>query len=654
MRDARSLDGPNREHEFAKPPGADMRVTSVPMRTPLSLLTLLLIGIAAIRIFYMVLHDPMFGYGNQFDMGRTAACLDLWPELPGGPSDIGYFEAPVESHRIVKIASQECYPGVEAAFDKLAISLDGLRRYLATDSNHVDMRVIGLLKSILLCIAAWLVHGALKTRPWAALMHAAILMIVVADPLNTLYLNTLYGEFFAVLGAYMAIAGIAVLLISHEQPIQMRILLLFSSGVLCLAFSRMQHVLLPVFFIMLFGALTLGSAYARKLPRERLAIWFVVAVLAIATGISIAGNLRFGARNPVFHEVNRSNMLFGALLPASEDLETTVSALGLPPECALLSNSSYFRIAARGLKGACPEALSIAPLSMISVFATQPKLWAVVFGRGLVLSSGWRMRYVGEIAYGKFARVPAGPLGVASSASSLSGKLNFNGHAIFWLLPVWAGLIAAGVLARNQLSKRDMSADGGAALACTVLFCLAVVVMSVWVSALFGDGYSELARHLHLGIIASLASWLILIVLVVRYRPVIPTIFVLLLALGSVMALRGLPLAMGGLSEPEEDRMLATASTFGGWIVAPDHVAAVDMEQQHKLLRRVTVSQSVGLGRLHPLDGSSKTFEFHADRSIFPATFDPLLPVELYAVGVGGGRQRVDIRYPCARIAGCK
>lgn len=314
----------------------NMRVSPLPVRAPLSLLTLLLISVAAIRIFYMVLHDPMFGYGNQFDMGRTAACLDLWPELPGGPRDIGYFEAPVESHRIVKITSQECYPGVEAAFDKLAISLDGLRRYFATDSSHVDMRVIGLLKAILLCIAAWLVHGALKTRPGVALMHAAILLIVVADPL----------------------------------------------------FSRMQHLLLPVFFILLFGMLKLGSAYGSRLPRERLAIWLVIAVLGVATGISIAGNLRFGARNPVFHEVNRSNMLFGALLPASEDVETTVSALGLPPECALLSNSSYFRIAARGLKGACPEALSIAPLSMISVFATQPKLWAVVFGRGLVLSSG--------------------------------------------------------------------------------------------------------------------------------------------------------------------------------------------------------------------------------------------------------------------------
>ena len=631
-----------------------MRVSPLPVRTPLSLLTLLLISVAAIRIFYMVLHDPMFGYGNQFDMGRTAACLDLWPELTGRPRDIGYFEAPVESHRIVKIASQECYPGVEAAFDKLAISLDGLRRHFATDSNHVDMRAIGLLKAILLCIAAWLVHGALKTRPRVALMHAAILLIVVSDPLNTLYLNTLYGEFFAVLGAYMAIAGIAVPLISHEQPIQTRILLLFSSGVLCLAFSRMQHVLLPVFFIVLFGTLKLGSAYGSTLPRERVTIWFVIAMLGIATGISIAGNLRFGARNPVFHEVNRSNMLFGALLPASEDLETTVNALGLPPECALLSNSSYFRSAARGLKGACPEALSIAPLSMISVFATQPKLWAVVFGRGLVLSSGWRMRYVGEIAHGKFAQVPVGPLAVAVSASSLSRKLDFNGHAIFWLLPIWAGLIAAGLLVSNQLSKRDTSADSGAAMTCTVLFCLAVVVMSVWVSALFGDGYSELARHLHLGIIASLASWLILIVVVVRYRSVVPTIFVLLLALGSMTALRGLPLAMGGLSEPEEDRMLATASTFGGWIVAPDHVIAVDMEQQHRLLRRVTVTQSVGLGRLHPLDGGSKTFEFHADRSTFPAAFDPLLPVELYAVRVDGNRQRVDIRYPCASMAGCR
>ena len=630
--------------------------------SPLTLLTWLLVGLAAVRVFYVVLHDPMFGYGNQFDMGRTAACLDLWPELPGGPREIGYFEAPVEKHRLVKIASQACYPGIEAAFDKLVITLDGVRRHFAGEPDRVDMRVIGLFKAMLLFAAAWRVHKALRPRPGAALMHAVILLFVIADPLNTLYLNTLYGEFFAVLGTYLATAGIAAHCINRAncatqvQPCRNAgwgSLLLFSSGVLCLAFSRMQHVLLPIFFIVLFVLLRSGERSATHSPRERLVVRTTIVMLAMATAVSISGNLRFSANSPVFHEVNRSNVLFGALLPSTESPQTTTAALGLPPECALLSNSSYFRIAARGLKGRCPEALTLSPLSLIRVFAAQPQALATVFGRGLLLSSGWRMPYLGEVAHGNFTKAAPGPLGIVASLSSFSRKLDLYGHAVFWLLPLWAGLMAGASLAYQRFAGRSAPTDGDAGTSRVVLFCLAAIVTSVWISALFGDGYSELARHLHLGIVASLASWLILVVVAVRRRPVVPIIVVWLLVLGSVLVLRSLPLTMGALSEPAEDRGLVAADAFGGWVVAPDHVVAVDLEQQHRLLQRVKVHVSPGLGRMHPMAAGGKTHEFRVSRSDFQAAFDPQLALELYVVRPDGGRTRVDIRYPCARMSGC-
>ena len=176
---------------------------------------------------------------------------------------------------------------------------------------------------------------------------------------------------------------------------------------------------------------------------------------------------------------------------------------------------------------------------------------------------------------------------------------------------------------------------------------------SVWVSAIFGDGYSELARHLHLGIITSLVSWLILIVVAIYRRPVWPMIVVLILTSGSVIALRGLPLTMGALSEPEEDRMIATAKIFGGWIVAPDHVVAVDIEQQGHLLIRLPVGSSAGLSRVHPFDGGQRTFEFQTSRLALTPAFAPNRPLALYAVRDDGVRQRVDIRYPCASTTGC-
>ena len=624
-------------------------------KSPLALLTLFLICIAAIRVFYMVVHDPMFGYANQFDMGRTAACIDLWPELPGGPRDIAYFDAPIEKHLIIKVPSQSCYPSMEVAFDTLVIALANVLRYFSSDDTRLemrlDMRMIGTLKALLLMTTVCVIHLALRSRPRVACVHAAIVALVIVDPLDTLYLNTLYGEFFAVFGAYVAVAAIVALVIDDEQPT--RRLLLFSIGVLCLAFSRMQHLLLPVFFIVVLGLLKLGGENAFRSRRERCAAVFVIVGLTIAAASAIVTNLRFAERNPVFHYVNINNALFGALLPASNEPAATVQALHLPVACALLANAGYFQIAGRGLKEVCPEVQALSPLQLLQVFATQPTTLVTAFGRALMLSSGWRIRYVGEVAHKYFAQVPSGPLGIAASFDAVDRKLGFNGHAIFWILPLWAGLIAGGSLLCKRVIGGSVALDRDVQLERIVLCCLAVIETSLWASAIFGDGYSELARHLHLGIITSLVSWLILIVVAIYRRPFWPVIVVLILTSGSVIALRGLPLTMGALSEPEEDRMIATANTFGGWIVAPDHVVAVEIEQEGHLLTRVSVVPSVALSRVHPFNDGRRTFEFQTSRLALTPAFAPNRPISLYAVRDDGGRQRVDIRYPCASKTGC-
>ena len=155
----------------------------------MSALALILIWIAATRIFYMVLHDPMYGYANQFDVGRTAACLNLWPDFPGGPRDIGHFDAPIETHRLVTVASQGCYPSAEVVVDWIAVRLDGVRRLVVGASDVVDMRAIGLFKALLLVATACVVSQSLRRRPAIALVHAATLLLVIADPPHTLYLN---------------------------------------------------------------------------------------------------------------------------------------------------------------------------------------------------------------------------------------------------------------------------------------------------------------------------------------------------------------------------------------------------------------------------------------------------------------------------------
>lgn len=625
---------------------ATARGTALLRAQPIAALTIILLWVAATRIFYMVLHDPMYGYANQFDVGRTAACLDMWPDLPGGPRDIGYFEAPVEKHRLVSIASQGCYPSAEVLVDWVALRLDGVRRLIVGGTDVVDMRVIGLFKALLLIATACVVSHSFRSRPAVALMHASILALVIADPLHTLYLNSLYGEYVAVFGAYAAICGLAGLVIDDERPSCS--LAVFVAGVLFLAFSRVQHLLLPLFFVLLLTLLKFKGAFADRLsPRGRLPVVSVMVGLVLASVVSLAMNLNFVSRNPVFHEVNRNNMLFGALLPATESPDALVRALELPADCTRLVNSGYWRIVERGLKGACPEALAISPAQLVQAFAPEPGALATLFGRGLALSSGWRMRYVGEVALGDFAQVPAGPLGIAASFESITRKFSFSGYAIFWILPLVSGLISGASLPLKRWPVRDSYRVGGVAeLEQLVLFSLAAVIASVWLSALLGDGFSELARHVHLGIISALASWTMLVVLAIRQRLMLATAITVAIATLLIVALHSLPLAVGALAVPHEDRAIASANLFSGWVISPDSVIAVDIEQHGRRLHRAQVYPSASLARYYPMRDGKQVFAFSFDSSLLASQVEAASPLRVYAVYEDDRRQLVDVRYP--------
>lgn len=619
---------------------------------PISALAIVLIWVAATRIFYMVLHDPMYGYANQFDMGRTAACLNFWPDLPGGPRDVAYFAAPIEKHRLVSLPAQGCYPSAEVVLDWAALRLDAVRRLLVGGSDVIDMRAIGLFKALLLIATACVVSQSFRLRPKVCLTHALILLLVVADPLHTLYLNTLYGEFVAVFGTYAAIAGLAGLVLNAARPAIS--LSVFACGVLCLAFSRAQHVLLPLFFVLALGAIKLKPMRNQQRHRQgRFAVPLVMIGLALASLCSLAMNLDFVARNPAYHDANRNNMFFGALLPATDNPEAVVRALKLPPACARLANSGYWRMLDRGLKDACPEALAMSPMRLVGVFATEPKALATLFGRGLALSSGWRLRYVGEVAHGDFAQVPVGPLGVTASIELIAKQMGFIGFAIFWLAPLAAGVLCGVSLVCAPRIAPDsgdtIDADHAPRRVARLVLCaLAAVIGSVWVSALLGDGFSELARHVHLGVLAALASWTILLLLLLAAwrRSVLTTAITASLVTVSIMALGTLPLAVGALAEPHEDRALASAAAFAGWIIAPYSIVAVELEQQGRRLHRAPVEPSASLARYYPMDDGARVFEFAFSSIALQHPIDPATPLRIYALRDDGRRQLIDVRYP--------
>src|SRR5438094_195240 len=71
------------------------------MRFPvLSLVGTLLVILAIARMGALVLHDPLLGFANQYDMIRTGACVGLYPDLPADKRDEATADAPLERYKL--------------------------------------------------------------------------------------------------------------------------------------------------------------------------------------------------------------------------------------------------------------------------------------------------------------------------------------------------------------------------------------------------------------------------------------------------------------------------------------------------------------------------------------------------------------------------
>ncbi len=163
------------------------------------LATLLLIVLGAWRIAVIVGATPMLGYANQYDTGRTSACFGIWPDLPEPARYEAHPQAPIAEYVPGETRPAECYPSSELAFVAAALAV-------APRDGPIDLRLVGAVKGAVLVLLALALDAALKRRPAWALAHAAVFALVLADPMITLWLNTLYTEFGALLGAYASIA----------------------------------------------------------------------------------------------------------------------------------------------------------------------------------------------------------------------------------------------------------------------------------------------------------------------------------------------------------------------------------------------------------------------------------------------------------------
>jgi hypothetical protein len=165
-----------------------------------------------VRIGWMAGHQPLLGYANQFDMGRTSACFGMWPDLPEPGRYEAHLRAPVARYVEGEHRPDECYASSELLFAGIGMAA----WKLAADAGlappaAMDLRHVGGVKALGLVLLALVFTLMLRQRPAWMLAHAAVFALVLADPVVTLWLNTLYTEFAAVFLAYAAVMCLVVI-----------------------------------------------------------------------------------------------------------------------------------------------------------------------------------------------------------------------------------------------------------------------------------------------------------------------------------------------------------------------------------------------------------------------------------------------------------
>ena len=538
------------------------------------MLAFILIGVGAWRVYAVVGAAPLVGYANQFDMRRTSACIGLWPDLPLPERLQAHPEAPIARYVRGERRPDECYWSSELIFVAPVAAL-------LAEGKTIDLRVIGGLKAAALVAMALAFGAMLRRQPTLAVVHAAVFALVICDPIVTLWINTLYTEFSAVLFAYASV----VLLVAvgaratTSNPPSVAQVAALTVSLIGLGLSRQQHFLLPA--LLVFPLAVLLWERARR-----------SALLLVAVAAMIAfGQAELIVRHPTIAQANSADVVLGAILPSSADEALTAQRLGLPPRCLRSVGASWYQQMGESLEASCPEALAVQRRRLLALVMSEPMTLLRGALRALPQLQDWRLGYLGSVEGARYAGNEsvlatagafANSIAAVAPAMRLSAFLQLLTASAAIFLASAAACVVAGVTARSS------------PLALT-LYALTGIAWYAIVTSIFGDGYVEVARHAHLAsvalsaaavvLIAALLAPLLAVVGVATGRAVaVAAAFAVLAIAAAVLSpaplhdvISAAPMSLGVVDRPVQNKVPFGDIEWSGWAIDPQGVAGVEL-----------------------------------------------------------------------------
>jgi hypothetical protein len=531
---------------------------------------LVIAGLA--RAGLLVAHDPMMGYANQGDMHRTGSCIGLYPAIDEPARSEATPDAPIAVYRSEAARRGNCYASSEVL---IAAAVVATARAARLDAGGFRLQWIGYAKLFLLAATALLIAWALRDHLAAAVLHGLVVLLVLTDPVVTLWFNTLYTDFTVIWGLYAAIGAACALALSERATIALW--QLFLAAVVVLALSREQWAYFA-------PALVLASwPWLWYRSRPMTVTVFVVALVTCLISSSLI------PRPGVVRHANRADTYLAVVIPASANPAHALEVLGLPARCQAMVGANWYKQRGENLQVACPEVFSLSSVAFLRFASAEPEVIARSLARVLPASQGMAPAVLGTLEGAK--RVTAREL----PWQAFSPLLAMTSHipvAVFVAVALAMFLFTPFALLMAIAWARPSRVEIGTPVLLAML--LGGTALYAWVTTVFGDGLSEAGRHFLAGSLAIDTALIAIVVgvpvLAVHWvkaprqgamQMVAGVAVVAVIALASVMAFRWAetePLAIGALERPDGRQAPSSGVQLGGWALDPFGVEGVQVE----------------------------------------------------------------------------
>ena len=419
--------------------------------------------------------DPLLGYANNWDQYRTTEVFGLKPRDSGKEMHAATPDQPWRFYVKAAPWQKPQYPSSDVLVKALQVAV---MTALEGPDGVIDIKVAGATLLLVWLAGMLWIFARLLARPAAALGFA-LWCCVLADPINLLFLNTLYAEF----SAFMAVTFLVGVLwlwlekrLSSRRTLQMGAIL-----ALFLVFHRNQWAFLGVALLPLaFGLAFLDRQRLRFSPPRlaAVAVWTVAAAVICLSPPAVYGKLRSAK------SANRIDTVMGTLLPASKNPQAMLRAMKLPASCLAMSGKNWYTASTAEFQTQCPPIMNLSLTRIGRALAVEPRVMAPIIRNISINQRGFLQHHLGQVEGSPWATV-AGADGWASA--SIDGMLT-------QLAPAWAEALIWLLMACPFALAVIFWAAGGRRWA--IMFAAQGVLFNYALfSSILGDGYVELERH---------------------------------------------------------------------------------------------------------------------------------------------------------------